>query len=361
MAITENFTGAAPPTADARTARDRARDHLLSLQDTAGWWQGELETNVTMDAEDLLLREFLGIRSKEDTEQAARWIRSQQRADGTWANFHAGPPDLSTTVEAYLALRLAGDPPEHPDLVRARHYIRAEGGLERTRVFTRIWLALFGLWRWEDLPVMPPEMIFLPPWAPLNVYDWGCWARQTVVPLTVVNAIRPCHDLDFGLDELRTGAAPPPRQWRGWAGAFDQLDRVLHVYQRRPARAVRRLAMRRAAEWIIARQEADGSWGGIQPPWVYSLIALHLLGYPIDHPVMVAGLRGLDRFTIREDTPAGIVRRLEACQSPVWDTALATIALADAGVASGDDMLVRAADWIVGEEIRVGGDWRVRR
>lgn len=362
MAIIENLSGASPSIAEVRAALGRARNHLLSLQDSAGWWKGELETNVTMDAEDLLLRQFLGIRSEEDTEQTARWIRSQQREDGTWATFYGGPPDLSTTVESYVALRLAGDRTDDPWMAKAREFILAEGGLERTRVFTRIWLALFGEWRWEDLPVMPPELIFLPPWAPLNVYNWGCWARQTVVPLTIVNAIRPRRALGFALDELRTGARPtPPEPWTTWAGCFQRLDRALHVYERRPLRALRGLALRRAAEWIIARQEADGSWGGIQPPWVYSLIALHLLGYPLDHPVMSAGLRGLERFTIREATPDGVVRRLEACQSPVWDTGLAVTALADAGLPHDHPALTRAAAWLLGEEVRVPGDWAVRR
>ncbi|HYS41089.1 MAG TPA: prenyltransferase/squalene oxidase repeat-containing protein, partial [Pseudonocardiaceae bacterium] len=120
---------------------DAARDHLLSLQHEAGWWKGNLETNVTMDAEDLMLRQFLGIRDAEQTEQAARWIRSQQRADGTWANFHEGPADLSTTVEAYVALRLAGDDPDAEHMRAAASYVLAGGGIEATRVFTRMWLA----------------------------------------------------------------------------------------------------------------------------------------------------------------------------------------------------------------------------
>jgi squalene-hopene/tetraprenyl-beta-curcumene cyclase len=119
--------------------------------------------------------------------------------------------------------------------------------------------------------------------------------------------------------------------------------------------------MRRAAAWILARQEADGSWGGIQPPWVYSLLALHLLGYPLNHPALAAGLAGLAGFTIREQTPAGPVRRLEACQSPVWDTALAMTALLDAGVPAHDPGLVRAAEWLLGQEVRVRDDWAVRR
>ena len=356
---------------DVRAALDKACDHLLGLQDEAGWWKGELETNVAIEAEDLLLRQFLSIRTAQQTEETARWIRAQQRDDGTWANFYAGPADLSTTVEAYVALKLAGDDPALAHMAKAAEYIRSCGGVERARVFTRLWLALFGLWSWDDLPTMPPEMIFLPSWFPLNIYDWACWARQTVVPLTIVNTIRPRRPIGFEIDELRTGALPePPAPLWTVAGAFQSLDRALHKYarlaRRGPARSLRKLAMRRAAEWIIARQEADGSWGGIQPPWVYSIMALHLLGYSLDHPVLRRGLDGLDGFTIREQTDGENsepvwVRRLEACQSPVWDTALALIALVDAGLSPDDPRLVKAAQWLVGEEITVTGDWAVRR
>jgi squalene-hopene/tetraprenyl-beta-curcumene cyclase len=354
------------------SALDAAVGFLRAQQDQQGWWKGELETNVTMDAEDLLLRDFLGIREDQETEEAARWIRSQQRADGTWANFRGGPGDLSTTIEAWVALRLAGDSPDAEHMQRAQKFVLAWGGVENSRVFTRIWLALFGLWSWDDLPDMPPEMIFLPRWFPLNVYDWACWARQTVVPLTVVATLRPSRPLPFGIDELRCPqerltpgqrqAARPRRAplW-SWPGAFQRLDKVLHRYARNPVRPLRRLAMRRAAEWVLARQEADGSWGGIQPPWVYSLLCLHLLGYPMDHPAMKAGITGLDGFLVREQTPDGWVRRLEACQSPVWDTCLAVTALLDAGVAPDDPVVVRAADWMLAEEIHVTGDWSVRR
>jgi len=355
----------------ARTTLDRAVGHLLGLQHEQGWWQGELETNVTMDAEDLLLREFLGVRTADQTSAAARWIRSCQRADGTWANFRGGDADLSTTVEAYVALRLAGDPPGADHMTRAADWIRACGGIPATRVFTRIWLALFGEWPWDELPVMPPEMIYLPGWFPLNVYDWACWARQTIVPLTIVGSLRPVRTLPIDLNELQvpaTGQAARtgPAGFDGWSAAFGGLDRVLHRYEKHvgglaPARAVRTAALRRCAEWIIARQERDGCWGGIQPPWVYSLIALHLLGYGLDHPVIARGLAGLDRFTIWEDTPDGSVRRLEACQSPVWDTVLAMIGLADAGLPPDHPALRSAAGWVLDEEIHGPGDWQVRR
>ncbi|HUZ56890.1 MAG TPA: squalene--hopene cyclase [Streptosporangiaceae bacterium] len=360
---------AAPgPAAVARAALDRATSHLLGIQHDQGWWQGELETNVTMDAEDLLFREFLGVRTVEQTAAAARWIRSCQRSDGTWANFRGGDGDLSTTVEAYVALRLAGDPPGASHLAAAASWIRDSGGIAATRVFTRIWLAMFGQWSWDDLPVMPPELIYFPAWFPLNVYDWACWARQTIVPLTIVGSFRPARSLPFSLAELHAPAATVPTAPAadGWTRAFQRIDRVLHGYERHvrgraPAAAVRTAAIRRCAEWIIARQERDGCWGGIQPPWVYSLIALHLLGYGLDHPVIQRGLAGLDRFTIWEDTADGPVRRLEACQSPVWDTVLAMIALEDAGLPADHQALQSAARWVLAEEIRGPGDWQVRR
>jgi squalene-hopene/tetraprenyl-beta-curcumene cyclase len=355
---------------EVQVALELACEHLLSLQDEAGWWQGELQTNVTMDAEDILLREFLGIRRADQTERSAAWIRSQQRDDGTWSNFHGGPGDLSTTIEAYWALRLAGDPLDAPHMQVAAAYIRAEGGLAQARVFTHLWLALFGLWSWESVPALPPEIALLPSWAPLNIYEFACWARQTIVALSLVKTHRPVRELAFDLQELHapqsgSHAAPVPSLR---AAVLARMDRLLRGYERRPIRLLRRIALARAERWIVRRQEADGSWGGIQPPWVYSLIALRLCGYPLDHPVMQRGLEGLDRFMVedRDDArgvgaPAGPSRRLEACQSPVWDTALALIALSDAGLPADHPGLARAADWLLGEEVTTSGDWSVAR
>ncbi|WP_399083395.1 squalene--hopene cyclase [Streptomyces sp. BBFR2] len=380
-ATTDGSTGALPPRAPsagdaadrteepagiaqrARRATERATAYLLSVQDPAGWWKGDLETNVTMDAEDLMLRQFLGIRDAHTTDAAARHIRGQQGEDGTWATFHGGPGDLSATVEAYVALRLAGDAPDAPHMARAAAWVRQAGGIAATRVFTRIWLALFGWWKWDDLPELPPELIHLPKWFPLNIYDFGCWARQTIVPLTIVSAKRPVRPAPFALDELHTDPAVPnpPRPLApptSWDGLFQRLDRALHLYRKVAVRPVRAAAMRSAARWIIERQENDGCWGGIQPPAVYSVIALHLLGYDLGHPVLKAGLASLDRFAVwREDGS----RMIEACQSPVWDTCLATIALADAGLPADHPQLVKAADWMLAEQIDRPGDWTVRR
>jgi squalene-hopene/tetraprenyl-beta-curcumene cyclase len=343
---------------DVSTTIDRGVEALIGMQDGDGWWKGVLDTNVTMDAEDLLLRQFLGVLEPELASRTAAWIRSKQGEDGSWATFHGGPGDVSTTVEAYVALRLAGDPADAHHLAAAAAFVQRNGGVEATRVFTRFWLALFGLWSWDDLPAMPPEVVLLPRWAPLNIYDFACWARQTIVPLTVVAAHRPQRQLPFGIDELRTGRRPVRARPATFAGrALLRLDRVLHSYERRPIKKLRARAMRRAGQWVAARQEADGSWGGIQPPWVYSMMALHLLGWSLDHPVMVRAFAGLDAFSVHE----GETRRLEACQSPVWDTALAVVALRDCGVERSHPALRAATGWLLAEEVRIRGDWAVRR
>jgi len=342
----------------ARQAAARGRDALLVLQDPAGWWKGELETNVTMDAEDLFFREFIGIRRDDETAGSAAWIRSKQREDGSWATFYNGPPDLSTSVEAYIALRLAGDPAEADHMLRAAGLIRDLGGVEKTRVFTHIWLALFGLWSWDDTPAVPAELNLLPSWFPFNPYDFACWARQTIVALSIVTSHRPVRPLSFGIDELRMHrTVKPPIHLRSVSGRLTLLDAALRYIEKLPVKPLRRLALDRAVSWVVARQEADGSWGGIQPPWVYSLLALHLEGYANDHPVMAAGIRGLDGFMIEKDG----MRRLEACQSPVWDTALAVLALTDTGLAPDHPALVQAGQWLVQEEITTTGDWAVRR
>jgi len=346
--------------AAAAAAMERAARWLKEAQRPEGYWKGELETNVTMDAEDILLRHFLSVLDGTTLAKTAARLRSKQRPDGAWATFYGGPGELSATVESYVVLRLAGDTPHAEHMARASAWVRDHGGVESARIFTRIWLALVGLWDWEDLPVVPPELIFIPARWPLSIYSFGCWARQTVVALSVVSAHRPSRPLPFDIAELRGGGTPRRRPLDAAGAALLAADKLLHRYERssaRPKQLLRRAALRAAERWIVERQEADGSWGGIQPPMVYSTIALVLQGYPLDHPVVAAALRGLDAFTL--DDEAG--RRIEACQSPVWDTALAMVALADAGTPPDDPALVKARDWLLSKEVTVAGDWAVRR
>jgi len=339
---------------------ERSQAWFAREQFAEGFWWAELESNATMDAEYLLLTWFLGARDEERWRGVAQDIRNYQRDDGSWAMYHGAPGDLSTTIECYFALKLAGDSADAPHLSRARDFVRARGGIAASRTFTRIWLALFGQWSWDDLPVMPPELMLLPPKAPLSIYRFSSWARGTIVPLLLLMDDRPVRAIPEAarLDELRVAAAAarPPRD--NLDRLFFALDRGLRSYGRLPIHPLRRRARKLAEEWILAHQEADGSWGGIQPPWVYSLLALNTLGHGLDHPALQKGLAGMhDRWMIRRDDGS---LRVQACLSPVWDTGLALLALLESDAQPSQPSLRRASQWLLREEIRVPGDWCVQ-
>ncbi len=314
-------------------AVERATARLLELQHPDGYWVGELESNATMIAQHLFWHHFLGLRTRELDRKIANELLARRREDGTWSIWFEGPPDLSTTIEAYAALKLAGVEPG----AQARDYIRAHGGVSRARVFTKSFLALLGHWPWQWVARVPPELILLPPEAPFSVYAFACWARQTVVPLSVVQALRPVRPAWIELREIgaRPGRTKPPP---------------------RPG-PLRRVAFATAERWVRDRQEADGSWGGIQPPWVWSMIMLAALGYGFEDDTLRRAVEGWQGFTIDE----GDRLRPEACQSPVWDTALAVLALRDAGVDAASPPLRKAADWLLAEEVSVKGDWAIHR
>ena len=343
----------------AREALARGERHLRGLQDDQGWWWGELESNSTMTAEHVFMLHALGRLREEDRSGLVAELRATQGADGGWAKWHSAPPDLSTTVEAYYALKLLGEPVDDPAMVRARDLVHRLGGADRTRFFTKLWLAVLGHYPWERLPVLPPEMILLPDRAPLSPYRFACWARGTFVALMIVLSRRPTHHQAIGPEELFTDPrartpAGTPKTPGPWTPLLTRAVGLARRYNRRPIRPLRRLAEARVARWICDRQEADGSWGGIQPPWIYSIFALHALGWPLDHPVIARALGGFDgTFTVRD----GDRLRIQACLSPVWDTCLAAVALADAGAAPDDPALAAACHWMLSKEVTRYGDW----
>ncbi len=331
---------------------------LLERQSPEGWWFGELETNVTMTAEHVLLLRFLGVSVEPIREGAIAHILGNQREDGSWGLYYEAPADVSTTIEAYAALKVLGVDPNSTPMRKALRVILDLGGAARARVFTKIWLALFGKYPWDGIPTMPPEMIFLPPQVPFNLYDYACWARGTVAPLAVVISHRPTRDLGVPLGEVIVEGTESALHRVQGAGFFWWLDRlVLKSYERSPVKPGRRIARNRLTQWIVERQEADGGWGGIQPPWVYSLIALNLEGMTLDHPVMRKGLDGLSGFSLQDERNGW---RLQACMSPVWDTAWAVLALRAAGVPRSHPSIRSAVRWLLDEQITGGGDWQIR-
>ena len=355
---------------------------LLEHQHPDGWWCGELETNATMTAEHVLLCRFLGVDVAPIRDGAVRHLLGCQREDGSWALYFDGPADLSTTIESYVALKVLGLDCASNPMTSALQVIRQQGGVIRARVFTKMWLALFGAYPWSGVPSMPPELIDFPAWAPFNLYDFSCWARGTIAPLLIVLSRKPTRPLGVSLSELVLPGTERALERVPGSGPFWWLDQLQKQYEHLPWQPGRSRARRRLVDWIVERQEADGSWGGIQPPWVYSLIALRVEGMDLDHPVMQRGLRGLDGFAIADESGW----RLQACMSPVWDTAWAVRALAAVehpGEAAAGAK-ARAMRWLLQEQIpgrtapqrelarrrwgrrsphfaAFGGDWRVRR
>ncbi len=346
-----------PDTTTTADAVQEAVQWLLDRQSPAGWWVGELETNVTMTAEHVLLLQFLGVDITPIRDGAIRHILGKQREDGSWGLYYDAPGDLSTTIEAYAALKVLGVDPGSEPMTGALRLIQELGGVARARVFTKIWLALFGEYPWAGVPSMPPELVYAPPSVPFNLYDFACWARGTVAPLLIVLSHKPVRPLGVSLSELVVPGTESSLRRVPGSGPFWWTDKLLKLYERLPVQPGRAQARRKIVDWVIDHQEADGSWGGIQPPWVYSLIALNLEGMSLDHPVMQRGLRGLDGFALQDDEQGW---RLQACMSPVWDTAWAILALRRAGLPSDHPALTLAVDWILGEQITGGGDWQVK-
>ncbi len=359
---------AAEPGAAPRNPVDKAiaqsLEWLRENQQPEGFWVGMLESNCCMEAQWILGMHFLGVRNDPKLPGVIQAILREQRPDGSWEVYHQAPMgDINTTVECYAALRCSGYRPDFPPLRQAREWILAHGGLKKIRNFTRIWLALIGEWPWDHTPVVPPEMIRLPLWAPFNIYWFASWARATIVPLAVVSARRPVRPLppEARLDELFPAGREaldyrmPKRMSGFWPTYFRWNEKVLHWYMSSPWKPGREESIRLCLEWIIRHQDADGAWGGIQPPWIYSLMALKTEGYPLDHAVVHKGLDAWNHHWSYERDGAIY---LQASESPVWDTLLALQAVLDCGAtAESFSPMLPALDWILRKQILVKGDW----
>ena len=351
----------------------RAIDWLLGEQLPEGYWVGMLQSNSCMEAQWVLAMHFLGVDDDPKYDGVVSSILREQRSDGSWEVYYDAPAgDINATVECYAALRAAGFSADDERLQLARQWIFDHGGLRGVRVFTRYWLALIGEWPWSTTPVLPPELIYLPKWCPLNVYRFASWARATMLPIALLSARRPVRRLPQGqrLDEL----FPEGRQqfdYRlprhhglcSWESVFHAIDRLLQLYGRMRWQPGRKTAVRLCLEWIIKHQEADGAWSGIQPPWIYSLLALKSEGYPLDHPVLANGLKAFDAHWSYERDGAVY---LQASESPVWDTLLSMQALLDCRQteeSSVDDTAASSFDkalaWLLDQQVTADGDWQM--
>ncbi|MGH9368499.1 MAG: squalene--hopene cyclase [Thermoanaerobaculia bacterium] len=354
-------TGVDP--ARARNAISAAQRYLLSIQHADGHWCGELEGDTILESEYILTLHFLGRTGEERIRKAAEYLRRKQLPGGGWPNYEGGPPDVSVSVKAYFALKLAGDGPEQPHMARAREVIRKLGGIEATNSFTRIYLSVFGQWDWDDCPAVPPELVLLPDWFPFTLYKISSWSRTIVVPLALIWARKPFCAVPEGaqIRELRTGIVPErraPRTLREtlWIVFFTAVDRMLKAVEAARLTPLRQRAIEVSEKWILERLVQSDGLGAIFPPIINTIMAFRCLGYALDDPRLLAQERELEKLELEEEETL----RVQPCFSPVWDTAIASPALAASGVPADDPALRRAARWLLDREVRRVGDWKRR-
>jgi squalene-hopene/tetraprenyl-beta-curcumene cyclase len=344
----------------------KTQSRYIKQQHEDGYWCFELESNVTMSSEYLMLFHFLGLHDEDRDKKITNHILKHQRADGTWAIHRGGKGDLSTTVEAYFALKLAGLSPDDPRLSKAREFILSEGGVEASRVFTKIFLALFGEFDWKAVPSIPVEMMFLPKWFPFNIYSLSSWARTTLVPLSIVRELQPVSEIPnkARIQELYRDPSrkcPPLTSKKipllSWERLFLVLDGLIKLMGHARLRPLRGRGVRKALRWVLEHQEQSGDWAGIQPPMVYSIIVLSSLGHDLSYEPIRKGLEALERFTIEGESELV----LQSCVSPVWDTAFTSLALLYSGAHKDTPSIKRAVQWLVGKQVLRKGDWSVKR
>jgi squalene-hopene/tetraprenyl-beta-curcumene cyclase len=340
----------------------------LTQQDGDGSWCAELEGDTILESETILMLAFLGRENTPLARRAAAYLVRKQLPEGGWAKFPGGRLDISGSVKAYFALKLTGHDPAAEFMERAGRAIRAHGGADAVNSFTRFHLALLGQISYEHCPAVPPELVLLPKWFPVNLYALSAWSRTIVVPLSIVAALEPVrsiepqrgiHELFLGEPEnwppLRCPGLPGGTGWLSWDHFFRVINRLLKFGQRKGLMLWRRRAIEAAKQWMLARFQKSDGLGAIFPPVVFSTLALKALGYADHSPEVVECLKQLERLAI--DDPSDGTARLQPCFSPVWDTGLVMRALAMAGVPADDPAILRAADWLRSRQTTAAGDW----
>jgi squalene-hopene/tetraprenyl-beta-curcumene cyclase len=353
---------------DASSPLDRAiaesRDALIAKQHEQGYWLYELEADCTIPAEYIMMMHFLDEIDAELEVKIANHLRAQQAEHGGWPLYHNGELDLSCTIKAYYALKLVGDNPQAPHMAKARAAILQRGGAAKANVFTRIALALFGELPWRGVPFIPVEIMLLPKWFPFHIDKVSYWSRAVMVPLFILCTLKPKakNPRNIGIRELFTTLPENERHYFRRSGmlakAFLLFDHVGRLIDPFVPKGIRERATKRAETWFIARLNGEDGLGAIFPAMVNALEAMVILGYPKDHPKRVTAKRALQKLLVVGPTSA----YCQPCVSPIWDTALACLAMQETGDESSREASTRALDWLKTKQLLdEPGDWRIRR
>ena len=337
-----------------------AQNHLLSIQEKEGYWWADLESNATITAEAILLHKIWKTEAGRPLAKAEAYFRQHQREHGGWELFYGDGGELSTSVEAYMGLRLLGVPASDPALVKAKEFILSRGGVTKARIFTKFHLALIGCFRWQGIPSLPLWVMQLEPPFPFTIYELSSWARSSTVPLLIVFDQKPVYPMGFDLNELYAEGVENVR-WelpeRGdWSDAFLWLDKAFKLAESLNLVPLREESLRKAEKWVIERQEVSGDWAGIISAMMNSSLALKSLDYDVKDPIVQRGLQSVDNFGVESDETYW----MQSCISPVWDTALSMRSLTDSGLSSDHPALVKAGEWLLQKQILSYGDWIVK-
>ena len=360
----------------ARQKIQRASEHLLSLQHDDGYWCALLTADTTLESDYILLQLWMyspvdGVWNPPDRgkiQRAADRILSKQLPDGGFNIYVKGPSEISASVKAYFALKLAGIPVEDDRMVRLRDRIIALGGIQAANSYTKVNLSLFDLYPRDGTPSIPPEIMLLPGKI---LYQMSSWTRAIIVALAIVHAHDPKRPvpIGFNLDEIlipeKSTSFETNDSWLSWRKTFVQSDKILKLWDRYGYARIREAAIRKCEHWMLERMKHADGLGAIYPPMQYAIMALDVLGYAEDDPVRMEAVRQFENLIVDD----GKTFFFQPCFSPVWDTAIAAYALGEAGFGEknaeagfgGNTELAKAADWLLAHEIRRNGDWSVKR
>ncbi|MDA1041610.1 MAG: hypothetical protein O3A37_15160, partial [Planctomycetota bacterium] len=355
------------PLAAGREAVAKTAAWLLGRQAHDGHWRGPLEGDTILESEYIIILAWAGRLTRPEASGCARRILREQLPSGGWAIYPGGPVDVSASVKAYLALKLTGHDPSSPPLTRARAAIREAGGPWAVNSFTRFYLALLGQIPYSACPAVPPEMVLLPDWFPINLHRVSAWSRTMIVPLSLMWAFKPVREIPIatGMLELfepgELDQPPPTGGTDPWDRVFRGVDRVMKACEAIGFQPLRSRAVQACRRWMLERFNGSDGLGAIFPPIVWSIVALQAMGCDEDAPEVEECWRQLHQL-VEPEHGGGV--RIEPCRSPVWDTAITLRALADATAAGRCDgeeprrQLAAAVDWLLGNELRTAGDWR---
>ncbi len=343
----------------------RSQGNLLRQQKPDGRWEGELFVDSTLCSDYVLYMHWLDKVDEDLQAKCVAHIRRRQLADGGWNIFIGGPSEINASVKAYFAMKLAGDSPNAPWMREARANILRLGGIPQMNTFAKLYLALMGQFPWKYLPTIPSETFLFPNWFFFNIYEMSSWSRTIIAPLAILNHYKPVRTLPAdkqlhelypaGLENTNLSLKKDPRFW-AWKNFFLRCDRILKIYDRFPVHPLRRHALKATENWMVERM-GEGSEGlsAIFPAMLNAMMALRVLGCGEDHPLVQKAGRDFAGLFVDEDGDF----RIQPCLSPVWDTAITTISLAESGLRN-HPALARAAEWLEKKEIRFEADWAVR-